>query len=131
MYPFFNNNDFDSPNRRRGGGFPQGGFPGAPGGGPGFGGGPQLTPPSSPPPTFTPQQFSATQQQEFSRRGGVGSIRSCMFRNTYIWLNNGRNFWFFPMLVVGNQIIGFRWRQRRGWVYDSINRNRIAFFQCF
>lgn len=136
MYPFINNNnfdDFDSPFRqRRGGreGQPPGGVPGFPGS-PGFGGGPQLSPPTSPPPSFTPQRFTTTQQQDFSRRGGVGSIRRCMFRNTYIWLNNGRDFWFFPMLVIGNQIIGFRWRQRRGWVYDSINRNRILFFQCF
>lgn len=134
LYPFDNGFDgFDSPTRRRGqfqGGFP-GSPPGFPGGAPGFGGTPQLNPPTSPPPSFTPQTFTTTQQQEFSRRGGVGGIRRCMFRNTYIWLNNGRNFWFFPMLVIGNQIIGFRWRERRGWVYDSINRNRIIFFQCF
>lgn len=138
LYPFNNGfgnfDDFDSPTRRRRGPF-QGGFPGSPpgspGGAPGFGGTPQLSPPTSPPPSFAPQQFTTAQQQEFSRRGGVGGIRRCMFRNTYIWLNNGRSFWFFPMLVIGNQIIGFRWRERRGWVYDSLNRNRIAFFQCF
>lgn len=125
--------DWDSTYRRMGGNPTPGGFPGFPSSppGPGFGGTPQLQPPTSPPPSFTPQQFTTTQQQEFSRRGGVGSIRRCMFRNTYIWLNNGRSFWFFPMLVIGNQIIGFRWRNRRGWVYDSINRNRIVFFQCF
>lgn len=148
MYPFNSdfNDDLDSTFRRMGGqptpmGFPMSqGFPGSPGfpGTPGFpgnqpgmGGMPPLQPPSSPPPSFTPQQFTTTQQQEFSRRGGVRGIRRCMFRNTYIWLNNGRSFWFFPMLVIGNQIIGFRWRDRRGWVYDSINRNRIVFFQCF
>lgn len=116
------------------GGFP-GGFPGAPGGFPGtppFDVGSQLSPPTSPPPSFTPQTFTATQQQEFSRRGGVGSIRRCMFRNTFVWMRNGNSFWFFPMLVLGNSIVGFRWRGgRRGWVFDSLNHNRILFFQCY
>lgn len=111
------------------GGFP-GGFPGgAPGGFPGGAG--QLSPPTAPPPSFTPQSFSTTQQQDFSRRGGVGGIRRCMFRNTFIWMRNGTSFWFFPMLIMGNSIIGFRWRGTRGWVFDSLNRNNIAFFQCY
>lgn len=123
-------------------GIPGGGFPGFPGGGgpgefPGFpgggfpGGGPgQLQAPTAPPPSFTPQMTSF-QQQEFASRGGIGGIRRCFFRNTFIWLRNGNSFWFFPMIAFGNQIIGFRWRGTRGWVYDSINRNRILFFQCF
>lgn len=144
MNPFNNDNFFDeSPRRRRqrpgnpGGGqgqfpgFPGGGpsgVPGFPGGGGGFGG--QMQPPTSPPPNFTPQ-MSTFQQQEFSRQGGVRGIRRCMFRNTFIWMRNGNAFWFFPMFVTGNQIIGFRWRGRRGWVYDSINRNNIMFFNCY
>ncbi|MCP1143357.1 hypothetical protein MKZ01_01115 [Lysinibacillus endophyticus] len=141
MNPFdFTGNQFDeSPRRRRRQpGFPGGGqgqFPGFPGGGqppfgmPGGGMG-QMQPPTAPPPSFTPQ-MTTFQQQEFSRRGGVGSIRRCMFRNTFIWLRNGNAFWFFPMFVIGNQIIGFRWRGNRGWVYDSLNRNSIMFFQCY
>ncbi|PYF06399.1 hypothetical protein [Ureibacillus chungkukjangi] len=105
------------------GGFP--GAPGFPGGGPG-----QLQAPTTPPPSFTPQMTSI-QQQEFTRSGGIGNIRRCFFRNTFIWLRNGNSFWFFPMLAFGNQIIGFRWRGTRGWVYDVINRNSIWFFQCY
>lgn len=156
MYPFDYDDDyfgqFDDDNQGRGrgrgrgqddsptfrGGFPGGGFPGgfpggAPGGFPGGfpGGSDQLRPPTAPPPSFTPQTFTTTQQQDFSRRGGVGGIRRCMFRNTFVWLRNGNSFWFFPMLIVGNSIIGFRWRGRRGWVFDSINRNSIIFFQCY
>ncbi|MDN4494623.1 hypothetical protein [Ureibacillus aquaedulcis] len=114
------------------GGFPggQGGFPGSPGGFPGGGGPGQLQAPTSPPPSFTPQ-MSTFQQQEFTRRGGVGGIRRCFFRNTFVWMRNGNAFWFFPMVAFGNQIIGFRWRGTRGWVYDSINRNNILFFQCY
>lgn len=118
-----------------GGGFPQppfgggggGGFPQPPFGG---GGGGQLQAPTAPPPSFTPQ-MTTFQQQEFTRLGGVGGIRRCMFRNTFIWLWNGNAFWFFPMLVIGNQIIGFRWRGTRGWSYDVLNRNSIMFFQCY
>ena len=106
---------------------PGGGFPGVPGGGGGQG---QLQAPTSPPPSFTPQ-MSTLQQQEFTRSGGVGGMRRCFFRNTFVWMTNGNSFWFFPMLAFGNQIIGFRWRGTRGWVYDSINRNSILFFQCY
>ncbi|WP_199677437.1 hypothetical protein [Lysinibacillus yapensis] len=109
-------------------GFPGGG-PGRPGGFPGGGPG-QLQAPTAPPPNFTPQ-MSTFEQQQFSRRGGVGGIRRCFFRNTFIWLKNGNAFWFFPMVAFRNQIIGFRWRGTRGWVYDSINRNNILFFQCY
>jgi len=145
MNPF----DFDDNSRGRGSGsggrqpgFPGGipgipGLPGFPGGAPGGfpggfpGGGPgQLQAPTSPPPSFTPQ-MTTFQQQEFTRSGGVSSIRRCFFRNTFIWMRNGNSFWFFPMLAFGNQIIGFRWRGTRGWVYDSINRNSIWFFQCY
>ncbi|MFP3919725.1 hypothetical protein U5N28_18130 [Lysinibacillus telephonicus] len=144
MYPFNFDDDFlvqfdgNQPSFP-GGGFPQpppfggGGQPSFPGGGfpsPPFGGGGQLQAPTAPPPSFTPQ-MSTFQQQEFTRRGGVGGIRRCMFRNTFIWLRNGNSFWFFPMFIFRNQIIGFRWRGTRGWVYDSINRNNILFFQCY
>lgn len=156
MYPFDYDDDFldrfddESPRRGRGrggrqpgfpggapgvpGGFPgmpgfPGGFPGGPGGFPGGGQG-QLQSPTSPPPSFTPQ-MTTLQQQQFTRGGGVGGIRRCFFRNTFVWMRNGNSFWFFPMLAFGNQIIGFRWRGTRGWVYDSINRNNILFFQCY
>lgn len=143
MYPF--NFDNDSPNRQFGnqqqrrrrqqdGGFPMM-PPGPPFGGgqtpgmPPFGGG-QMSAPTAPPPNFTPQ-MNTLQQQQFSRSGGVQRIGQCLFRNTFIWLWNGNSFWFYPMFVFGNQIVGFRWRGRRGWVYDSLNRNSIMFFQCY
>ncbi|WP_245989575.1 hypothetical protein [Ureibacillus thermophilus] len=133
------------------GGFPgaPGGFPGTPGGGPGapggfpgmpggFPGSPgmppsggQMTPPTTPPPSFTPQLSSFQGTQEFSRRSGGRGIGRCLFRNTFVWLTNGNSFWFYPMFALGNSIIGYRWRGNRGWVYDVLNRNRIAFFQCY
>ena len=117
-----------------GGGPSPGGFPPQPpfGGGPqtGIPGG-QLTPPSAPPPSFTPQITTLQGTEEFSRRRGGRGIGRCFFRNTFIWMTNGNSFWFYPMFALGNSIIGFRWRGNRGWVYDVLNRNRIAFFQCY
>lgn len=117
----------------RPGGFP--GFPGAPGGFPGSPGMPpyggQMTPPAAPPPSFTPQLSTFQGTAEFSRRSGGRGIGRCLFRNTFIWLTNGNSFWFYPMFAFGNSIIGFRWRGNRGWVYDVLNRHRIAFFQCY
>jgi hypothetical protein len=114
------------------GGFPggPGGFPGGPGGFPGgpggFPGGPgSNTPmPMGPPPTFTPSMSVTTQA------AGTSGIRRCLYRNTFIWQINGNSFWFFPIFVTQNSVLGFRWG-RFGWVYSTINRNSILTFQCF
>ena len=140
-----------SPGRPPGGpgGFPgTPGFPGIPGlpgipGGPGFperppGGGQTPRPPSRPPgqspqgaPTSPPPSFIPQQRQE----AGVfavdpGAIRNCMFRNTYIWLNNGRGFWIYPTYVGRNSVSGFRWNGFR-WTYYGTDLGRITSFQCF
>ncbi|WP_409293783.1 hypothetical protein V1498_11550 [Peribacillus sp. SCS-26] len=113
------------------GGFPggsQGGYPGGqPGGFPGYpgGGGQQQTAQLPPPPAFTPQQPTA---QTFAV--DPGGIRRCLYRNTYVWLNNGRSFWFYPTFVGRTSIAGFRWRGF-GWVYYGTNLRRIRSFQCF
>lgn len=64
-------------------GFPQ--FPGQPG-----------PPPYSqaPPPAFIPQQQSAS-----TFAVDPGAISFCLFRNTFIWLNNGARFWYYPIFV--------------------------------
>lgn len=54
----------------------------------------------------------------------------CMNSFTYIWLVNGNNFWFFPIFIDRQFVIGFRWRRNR-WEFDRINLNRILFFACF
>ena len=112
---------------------PGGGF-GPPSGPPGQGGqgGGQGSPPSSPPPNFTPQM-----QQSQSFGGGPstfavdpGAIRGCLFRNTYVWLENGRSFWFFPTFVGRTSVAGWRWRQWR-WEYYGTDLRRIRSFRCF
>lgn len=114
------------------------GFPG-PGGppsqGPGFpslpgGVRPPSNVPSGPPPSFTPQQAPQA-------RGGVsafavdpGAIRGCLFRFTYIWLRNGRSFWFYPTFVGRESIAGYRWNGFR-WNYYGTDLDRVSSFQCF
>ncbi|SET00674.1 hypothetical protein SAMN05216389_104142 [Oceanobacillus limi] len=102
-------------------GFPGGQFPSQPGGGPQQGGGA----PTSPPPGFTPQQ---PQFQTFAV--DPGAIRGCLFRFTYVWLDRGGSFWFYPTFVGRNSISGFRW-QRNRWVYFGIDLDRIDSFQCY
>lgn len=110
------------------------GFPGMPPGltpglSPGFPGGgtQQGGPPTSPPPAFTPQL-----QQGGASAFAVdpGAIRGCLFRYTYVWLNSGQNFWFFPIFVGRNSVAGWRWANR-GWTYFGIDLRRIRSFQCF
>lgn len=122
-----------------GGGFPGsppnspgGGFPGFPGGqqpgfpGPPPGGGQQQgAPPTSPPPSFTP-----TKQQFQTYAVDPGGIRGCLFRHTYIWLNNRESFWFYPTFVGRRSIAGFRWIGFR-WVYFGIDLDNVDSFQCF
>ena len=111
----------------QGGGYPGGGFPGqgggVPGGGfPGQGGGA----PTSPPPAFIPQETQAT-----TFAVDPGGIRRCLYRFTYVWLVNGRSFWFYPIFVGRNSVMGYRWRRRYGWVYFGIDLRMIRSFQCF
>lgn len=63
-------------------------------------------------------------------QNGARGIRSCMNRNTFIWLINGRSFWFVPTFAGRQAVIGFRWRGF-GWIYQRINLNTIRSFQCF
>lgn len=91
-----------------------------PGGGPQTGG-----PPSTPPPAFQPEQ---PQVQLFAI--DPGAIQRCLFRFTFIWLDNGRSFWYFPTFVGRRSVAGFRWSGFR-WVYFGIDLDRISSFQCF
>jgi hypothetical protein len=102
----------------------QGGPPGPPFGPPGQqGGGAQA--PTAPPPQFTPAKPSAT-----AFAVDPGAISRCIFRNTYVWLNNGQNFWFFPVFVGRTSVAGFRWTGRF-WIYFGIDLRNIDSFTCF
>ncbi|MBY0123379.1 transporter [Bacillus sp. S/N-304-OC-R1] len=104
-------------------GFPPGQQQGNPSGQQ-HGGGQQGGPPSTPPPAFTPQM-----QQVTPFAVDPGAIRRCLNRFTYIWLNTGRSFWFYPVFVGRTSIGGWRWRRNR-WVYFGTELNSIRSFQC-
>ncbi|KON86028.1 hypothetical protein AF332_03825 [Sporosarcina globispora] len=137
-YPFYpymvdqNEHGRIFPGGGSGGGFgipgfpPGGGFgpPGPPPGPPG-GGGRQDEPPPGPPPSFTPQMQQAT-----TFAVDPGAIRGCLFRYTYVWLQNGRSFWFYPTFVGRTSVAGWRWRNWR-WTYYGTDLRRIRSFQCF
>lgn len=99
------------------------GFPGPPGGQQGQPG--QPVAPSSPPPGFIPQQ---TMAQPLAV--DPGAISRCMFRNTYIWLWNGNQFWFFPIFLGRDSVAGFQWNGRF-WMYTGISLRSIQSFTCF
>lgn len=110
-----------------GGGPSQGPPFGGPGQGPPFGGpgqGQQGGPPSSPPPSFVPTQ----QAQTFAV--DPGGIARCLFRYTYVWLNNRQQFWFYPVFVGRQSVAGWRWTGFR-WMYFGIDLRQIQSFTCF
>ncbi len=54
------------------------------------------------------------------------TIRPCLFRFTYVWLTNGRSFWFFPIILGRRSVGGFYWDpSRRRWVYFALDTNLI------
>ena len=108
----------------------QGGPMGPPPGPPGTAGpsqGSQSGPPSSPPPTFVPAQ---TQQQQVGTFAvDPGSIRGCLFRYTYVWLNNRQQFWYYPTFVGRTSISGWRWTGFN-WVFFGVDLRQIQSFTC-
>ncbi|WP_245959364.1 hypothetical protein [Neobacillus piezotolerans] len=113
-----------------GGQFPGGGQTGGqfPGGGPGggFPGGEHDGPPSGPPPFATPLEA----QGATSLAIDPGAIRFCRNRFTYIWMNSGRSFWFYPVFIGRTSIAGWRYR-RNGWTFYGTDLRRIRSFRCF
>ncbi|EKS8367046.1 MULTISPECIES: transporter [Bacillus] len=81
--------------------------------------------PTSPPPSFILQQSVAS---PFAV--DPGAISFCLFRNTYIWLNNGKQFWYYPIFVGQRSVTGFRWNGRFLMIL-GIDTRRIRSFTCF
>jgi hypothetical protein len=104
-------------------------------GGTGYGGGtpprpPQPHhdgPPASPPPSYIPHMTQTGYQAV-----NPGAMRRCLHRYTYVWLRNGRSFWFYPTYAGRNTVAGYRWRQNaQRWVYFEIDTDLIRSFQCY
>ncbi|WP_299093929.1 transporter [uncultured Metabacillus sp.] len=81
--------------------------------------------PTAPPPAFVPSQQAAT---PFAV--DPWAISLCLFRNTYLWLSNGQQFWYFPIFVGTSSVAGFRWTGRF-WTVFGIDTRRIVSFMCF
>lgn len=78
--------------------------------------------PTQPPPPFEPTMSAfAVDPRAISR---------CLYRNTFIWLNNGNRFWFYPTFVGPTSVAGFRWTGWF-WVISGISLNEISSFSCF
>ncbi|KKB93287.1 hypothetical protein WB24_03080 [Bacillus sp. CMAA 1185] len=94
---------------------------------PGFGGAPQGPPPS---------QIPAKPPKPQGSQGAVLlvepiTIRPCLFRFTYVWLTNGRSFWFYPIILGRRSVGGFYWdSSRRRWVYFALDTNHIDVVSC-
>lgn len=105
-------------------------FGGGPGRNPGMNPGPfPGTPnsgqmPLSPPPQRVPNRSSNL------RAVDPGSIRNCVGRFTYVWLDNGIEFWMFPIQLGRRSVSGFRWNPHFGWVYFGVSLDRIDSFTC-
>lgn len=93
--------------------------------------------PKSAPPNYTPSK-NAPGVQSFNIGGGTpstfavsaNSIRFCLYKYTYIWERNGRNYWSFLLNVDRRSVSGFRWTGRR-WVYFGVDLRRIDSFICY
>jgi hypothetical protein len=82
-------------------------------------------------PTLAPPDYipTAPQIQDISRLVESGAINRCLFTNTYVWLTNRSQFWFYPTFVGRRSIAGFRWMHGR-WVYMGFDLNMIESFFC-
>jgi len=104
----------------------------------------QMRQPMGPPPSFTPELPSSERQELLREPAQFGTesrglgfprrrprdLRNCVNRFTFIWLVNGNSFWFFPIFVTREFVIGFRW-SRGSWMPDRINVRRIFYHQCY
>jgi len=93
--------------------------------------------PKSPPPNYVPnkndggvQSFSQDQYSPGTKAVSPNSIRFCLYKYTYIWEVNGRNYWAFLINVDRVSVSGFRWLGRR-WVYFGVDLRRIDSFVCY
>ncbi|KAF1679087.1 hypothetical protein AAGG74_21855 [Bacillus mexicanus] len=111
-------------------GFPWSGGSAMPGGStmPGMGGGAPQGPP--------PSQIPAKPPKPQGAQGAVFlvepvTIRPCLFRFTYVWLTNGRSFWFYPIVLGRRSVGGFYWNaSQRRWVYFALDTNLIDVVSC-
>ena len=57
------------------------------------------------------------------------TIVNCLYKTTYIWLKNGREFWLYPVYTGRTSMAGFRW-SGNGWAYYGFDIYSIEAFTC-
>ena len=77
----------------------------------------QYGPPTSPPPTVIPPKPS------------YSYIIDCLYYYTYVWLKNGRQFWFYPTSVEHGAVTGYRWTGRY-WTFYGFDSRLIDEVAC-
>ncbi|MEI2470549.1 hypothetical protein V8V75_13385 [Peribacillus frigoritolerans] len=84
-------------------------------------------PPHIAPPLFTPQLHEG-----MYKAMDTGSMKGCLYKHTYIWLKNGRSFWFYPTYVGYNSVAGYRWRRsQQRWAYYGTDAHEIQYIHCY
>ena len=74
--------------------------------------------PQSSPPTFIPP------------KPAVSYIVDCLYQNTYVWLINGRQFWFCPTRVEFGEVSGYMWNGTF-WQFYGIDPRLIDAVACY
>lgn len=92
--------------------------------------GSSLLPQGSQAPTSAPPSFTPPRPLTSIYAVDPGGIAGCLFRFTFIWLENGQRFWFYPVFVGPTSIAGFRWTGRN-WFYFGIDLRRVEAFSCY
>ncbi|MFS0782562.1 hypothetical protein [Bacillus sp. 1P06AnD] len=99
----------------------QGGAGGTPSGG--------SSSPQGPPPSFIPTK--PTKLQGATTFIDTNVIQYCLFRYTYVWLTNGNQFWFYPIVIGSKSIGGFTWDyQFNRPTYIALDTNLIDVVSC-
>ncbi|MFJ7752187.1 hypothetical protein ACQKGI_12365 [Peribacillus muralis] len=111
-------------------------MPGPPGPSGSYQGGGQQNPPRPPqgggPPHMAPPLFIPQLTGGLIKAMDSGSLKGCLYQNTYVWLRNGRSFWFYPTYVGYNSVAGYRWRKsQQRWSYYGTDASEIQAFRCF
>jgi len=100
-------------------------------------------PPTMPPPRIIPSlprgfviplsgtvDYDTQFRNSNRRRDRISQFIYCLNSFTFVWLWNGRTFWFYPTYIDWRSVEGFVWRNGN-WYYHVLNINDIFFFNCF
>jgi hypothetical protein len=73
--------------------------------------------PTSPPPHYIPPKPYNSY------------IVDCLYQYTYVWLKNGRSFWFYPISLEYHAVTGYRWNGFN-WTFYGFDPRHIDEVSC-